>query len=211
LQMFKEWRFDRQDIHAVRICWRKGWHVAKPQRVTGPTPRTTHTGSSATSSGQITSCSNLNEFLGYFMVRKVIAGKDLLRAAGTTTKKLVACLAENGYAAKNEAEDAIGRDGRAAQDLPKPRSWPRTCVISPSTRIGEMKITRSRIFTLTRDERGKIWLEGALDGRDLGLIAMPEEISRRCKVGWTISGVVGRLDSGGSSSRPGTCTHDKRT
>lgn len=40
-------------------------------------------------------------------------------------------------------------------------------------------------------ERGKVWLEGMLDGRELGPIDVPEDISRRCKVGWTISGVVG--------------------
>ena len=31
---------------------------------------------------------NLGEFLGYFMVRKVIAGQELIAAAGTVTKKL---------------------------------------------------------------------------------------------------------------------------
>ena len=41
---------------------------------------------------------NVGEFLGYFMVRKVIAGPALLRAAGTVTKKLAAWLAEKGYA-----------------------------------------------------------------------------------------------------------------
>jgi glutamine synthetase adenylyltransferase len=32
---------------------------------------------------------NVGEFLGYFMVRKVIASRALLRAAGTVTKRLV--------------------------------------------------------------------------------------------------------------------------
>jgi hypothetical protein len=36
--------------------------------------------------------------LGYFMVRKVIAGPSLLRTAGTVTKKLAAWLAAQGYA-----------------------------------------------------------------------------------------------------------------
>lgn len=48
-------------------------------------------------------------------------------------------------------------------------------------------------FTLTRVERRRIWLEGELNGRDLGPIAVPVEISSRCKVGWTISAVVGRI------------------
>src|SRR3972149_5655260 len=31
---------------------------------------------------------NIGSFLGYFMIRKVMAGEDFLRAAGTVTKKL---------------------------------------------------------------------------------------------------------------------------
>ena len=47
-------------------------------------------------------------------------------------------------------------------------------------------------FTVTRVEQGRIWLRGM--GRpDVGPVAVPAEISRRCKVGWTISGVVGRM------------------
>lgn len=100
------------------------------------------------------------------MVRKVIAGKDLMRAAGTVTKKLAAWLAEKGYAGAEEAEDA-------------------------SERGGEEDEVEDH-FTLTRVECGRVWLEGMLDGRELGPIAVPEVISSRCKVGWTISGVVGR-------------------
>ena len=36
---------------------------------------------------------SLDSFLGYFMIRKVIAGEDFLRAAGTVTKKLSKWLA----------------------------------------------------------------------------------------------------------------------
>jgi hypothetical protein len=45
-------------------------------------------------------------------------------------------------------------------------------------------------FTVTRVERGKVWLEGT-DGREFGPIAVPQEISSRCRVGWTISGMLG--------------------
>ena len=37
------------------------------------------------------------EFLGYFMSRKVMCGKDTMKAAGTVTKKLAKWLAEKGY------------------------------------------------------------------------------------------------------------------
>ena len=40
---------------------------------------------------------NLGSFLGYFMIRKVMAGQDLKRAAGTVTKTLSKWLAVKGY------------------------------------------------------------------------------------------------------------------
>lgn len=64
---------------------------------------------------------NVGPFLNYFMVRKVIAGKDLLRAAGTVTKKLAAWLVEKGYARVEEASDAAERGAAATRDLPKAR------------------------------------------------------------------------------------------
>jgi hypothetical protein len=46
---------------------------------------------------------NFGGFLGYFMIRKVIAGQDLKRAAGTVTKKLSKWLAEKGYVSQETA------------------------------------------------------------------------------------------------------------
>ena len=46
---------------------------------------------------------------------------------------------------------------------------------------------------MTRVEPGKIWLAGLIDGRECGPIQLPEEISRLGQVGWTLSGVIGRI------------------
>ena len=61
---------------------------------------------------------HLGEFLGYFMVRKVIAGQELLKAAGTVTNKLIAWLAAHDYIDTNTADDARARASDAARDLP---------------------------------------------------------------------------------------------
>ena len=50
---------------------------------------------------------NIGEFLSYFMVSKVMAGQDLLRASGTVTKKLAKWMAEKGYATVEQAEDTV--------------------------------------------------------------------------------------------------------
>ena len=59
----------------------------------------------------------LGEFLGYFMVRKVIAGHELLRASGTVTGKLVTLLAARGYIDRDSADHATGRAQDASRDL----------------------------------------------------------------------------------------------
>ncbi len=61
----------------------------------------------------------LSEFLDYFMVRKVMAGEELLRAAGTVTKKLAKWMAANGYLDAEAAGEAVERGAGAARDLPR--------------------------------------------------------------------------------------------
>jgi len=136
---------------------------------------------------------NVGEFLNYFMVRKVIAGKDLLRAAGTVTKKLAAWLAERDYAGAADVEDAMEQGATAARDLPKADELAaRLHRFAEDQERGDEDDEVEDYFTLTRVEPGKIWLE-AMDGRELGPIEVPKEVSSRCKVGWSISGVVGRI------------------
>lgn len=135
---------------------------------------------------------NVGEFLDYFMIRKVIAGKDPLRSAGTVTKKLAAWLGEKGYAEVADVEDAKER-GAAARDLPNAEELAsRLHRFAEDQERGDEDDEVEDYFTITRVERDKIWLE-AMDGSELGPIDVPEEISRRCKVGWSISGVVGRI------------------
>jgi hypothetical protein len=60
--------------------------------------------------------SGYSEFLGYFMPRKVMCGKETMQAAGTVTKKLAKWLAEKGYV--EDTEYAQERAGEAVKDLP---------------------------------------------------------------------------------------------
>ena len=52
------------------------------------------------------------------MVRKVIAGQELLKASGTVTGKLARWLADHGYIDQAAAEDASDLARDAARDLP---------------------------------------------------------------------------------------------
>ncbi len=62
---------------------------------------------------------HLGSFLGYFMVRKVIAGRELLRAAGPVTKRLVRWLKREWCIEPEVAAEAIERAARAGRELPR--------------------------------------------------------------------------------------------
>ena len=137
---------------------------------------------------------NVGEFLGYFMVRKVIASRALLRAAGTVTKRLAAWLAEQGYVEAEAAEMATERGAEAARALPKADELADRLQAFAEERGGPDAAEQLEDhFQITRIGPGRIWLTGLLDGRERGPIQLPEDLSRRCQVGWTVSGVIGRI------------------
>ena len=133
---------------------------------------------------------NIGEFLGYFMVSKVMAGQDLLRASGTVTKKLAKWLADKGYATAEQAEDTVERGSDAARDLPMAEKLTALLYDFASNKYSPKETDIEDRFEIKRVEPGKIWLEGFDDGRLLGPISLPAQATKLCRVGWTISGAV---------------------
>lgn len=135
---------------------------------------------------------HLGEFLGYFMVRKVIAGAETLRAAGTVTKKLATWLAVKGYVAARDAAEGATQGRRAARDLPAADALARALdALAEDDPDVDPAGGLDGHFTVTRIEAGKLWLE-ELTGEVVGPIAVPDELGRQLRVGWTISGIVSR-------------------
>lgn len=134
----------------------------------------------------------IGSFLGYFMVRKVMAGKETLRAAGTVTKKLARWLEEKGHCATADADLAVEAGAEASSDLPQAEELAQALheLTGWQTSDGDGDVIEDH-FTLTRVEKGRIWLQG-LSEPEIGPIAVPEAISRRCRVGWSISGALQR-------------------
>jgi hypothetical protein len=137
---------------------------------------------------------HVGEFLGYFMVRKVMASRTLLRASGTVTKRLAAWLAERGYVDAESAEWAKERGAEAARELPKADELAtRLRAFAEAWAAREAVDEIEDHFQITRVEPGKVWLAGLIDGRERGPLQLPEESCRLCQVGWRISGVIGRI------------------
>jgi hypothetical protein len=137
---------------------------------------------------------NLGEFLGYFMVRKVMASQELLRASGTVTKKLAVWLHEQGYISEGERADAVERGEDAARELPR------------ADRLGELlhdEMTKTPPFdpeevpdedwvedflAIERVEPGALWFEGGI-----GPVSVSRKASDLAEVGWGVNVVLARL------------------
>ncbi len=144
---------------------------------------------------------SLDSFLGYFMIRKVIAGEDFLRAAGTVTKKLSKWLAGKGYVSLEAAGEAMETSAAAARDLPRAERAARILrdvadrLDIDVARLAEEDYLEFDHFTIARVEPGRLWLEVREDRkvRVRGPIPAPVRATLWLRPGWTISCSLGRV------------------
>ena len=137
---------------------------------------------------------NLGEFLGYFMVRKVIAGQELLHAAGTVTKKLASWLHDQGYIDETDFEEAAGRGADAARDLPRAErlGW---ALYELAKRAPEVVVDAipdkdwvEGHLQITRVDPGALWFQGGV-----GPVKVPQTASVLDQVGWSVTITLARL------------------
>jgi hypothetical protein len=130
---------------------------------------------------------HLGEFLGYFMVRKVMAGQELLRASGTVTRKLVQWLRANGHIDAPEAHQAEERASEAARDLPvADRLGQILHDAAASAPPFDLDAVAEEDFiedylAITDVEPGRIWFE---DG--VGPFEVPRAASDLARPGWSM-------------------------
>jgi hypothetical protein len=137
---------------------------------------------------------NLGEFLGYFMVRKVMASQELLRASGTVTKKLAAWLHEQGYISERQRLEAVERGGDAARKLPRADrlgellhdEMAKTPPFDPADIPDEHWVEDS--LAIERVEPGALWFEGGI-----GPVHVSKKASALAEVGWSVNVVLAQL------------------
>ena len=137
---------------------------------------------------------HLGEFLGWFMVRKVMAGADLLRASGTVTKKLASWLQEHGYISDEQRTQGVERGADAARDLPRAdrlgallhKEMERTPPFDPDDVSDEHWI--EDFVAIERVEPGALWFEGGI-----GPVQVSKEASDLAQVGWGVNIVLAQL------------------
>jgi len=140
---------------------------------------------------------NVDEFLNYFMIRKVMCGKEMMQAAGTVTKKLGKWLMEKGYIDSESAEELVSSGATAAKELPAAEELAlmladyadRTAVDVDCDDVIEDH------FTIDAVEPGKLRLSSMV-GDDEITVPVSRDISNACHVGWSFSGAVGKTSKG---------------
>jgi len=144
---------------------------------------------------------NIGEFLGYFLIRKVMAGGDFKRLAGTVIKKLSEWLAEKGYISEEDA--ALGKEEglAAARDLPKAEKAASILYESADRitfdpdELDDADYHEFDHYTIKRVEPGRLWLEVYTEkGKtSVGPIAVPKEATALLQEGWNISCAIARI------------------
>lgn len=130
---------------------------------------------------------HIGEFLGYFMVRKVFAGQELLKASGTVTRRLVRWLEARGLIDEDAAGGAAERAQGAARDLPSAHRLGQLLhdVAAATPQFDSEELPDENWvedhLAITDVEPGRIWFE---DG--VGPIEVPRAASDLAQPGWSL-------------------------
>jgi len=144
---------------------------------------------------------NTGEFLGYFMIQKVMAGGDFKRLAGTVIKKLSKWLAEKAYISEEDAAMGTEEGATAARDLPKAEKAgdilykAAEAVDFDPDELDDADYHDFDHYTIEKVEPGKLWLE-VYDKKGksaVGPIAVPKKATILLQKGWDISCTIARI------------------
>lgn len=143
----------------------------------------------------------LGMFLGYFMTRKVMAGADFKRLAGTVTKKFSKWLAEKGYISEEDAAFGEEEGAAAARDLPKAEKAGNILYqAAENVAFDPDKLDNNDYhdfdhYTIERVEPGNLWFKvyDAKGSVTVGPVAVPKEATALLQEGWDISCAMARI------------------
>jgi hypothetical protein len=139
--------------------------------------------------------SEIAEFLDYFMVRKVAGSNTLIEAVGRVIRKFVKWMGEKGYMDPERYEEASRTVDELKGNLVKVAELGDLIYDyiheSPDVNFEE---TKDGYFRVVDIKPGELWLEDYL-GSDqvIGPVIVSEEISSRCKEGWAINLMLGKI------------------
>jgi len=138
----------------------------------------------------------LDEFMTYFMIRKVMASQELLKNTGTVLRKFVKWLKENSYIKEEKFKQLYDTVNEKKGDLPK---------VEKLSELLYDNGRRNSIYTyddyeednfiISKVEDDKLWLESFLEeNKEIGPVKVSKKISSLAQIGWSVYLVLGKSD-----------------
>ncbi|MGH2788481.1 MAG: hypothetical protein ACRDJV_11310 [Actinomycetota bacterium] len=142
---------------------------------------------------------NLDDFVGWFLVRKTFASKSTLQATPTVLRKLVQWLVEEGHVA-SDAADGLAELLDDAGSLAKAEEFSsrlhNLLEAGPIDSLMESQDWESQMAVISRIDRGTIWLQNEETGYELPL-GVPDDVAKLAVPGWRVSALhLGRTPEG---------------
>jgi len=129
----------------------------------------------------------IKDFLGHFMIRNVLASKTSLETVGRVMHKLVKWMHEKNYMNFDDYEALNWLVRRLKVDMPVAEEVSDLlCLYALTHPVEDYSKTLDDFFIITKVKPGKLWFESYQDGEEVGPVIVSEDISSKCKEGWTI-------------------------
>ena len=138
-----------------------------------------------------------NEFLSYYMIRKVMGSKSLMKDTGTVLRKFTTWLHENEYLEDKQYEMLYSTINDLKDDLPKLEEL--SDLLYENGRKNSIYTYdeyKESNYLINRIEEGKLWLEDYMEPEEVvGPVYVTEEISSKAQENWSVYLVLGRAEN----------------
>lgn len=138
---------------------------------------------------------NVSEFVGYYLIHKVMLSAKEMSIAASTITELVLWLADKGLVSEVEAKDAFDRSAKAAKDLPRAEAANRLIWELAQKGPGYIEESiESGYMTIAKIESDSVWLNTDYGGT-IGPVVLPKKAAALLEINWTVCCAL--LKSGG--------------
>ncbi|MBS3811560.1 MAG: hypothetical protein KGY44_06840 [Halanaerobiales bacterium] len=136
----------------------------------------------------------IDEFMTYFMIRKVMGSKELMKNTGTVLRRFIKWLKENSYINNKKFDMLYSTVNENKNDLPKVEELADLLYDHGSKNIFyQYNQYEEDNFLITKVEEGKLWLESYMkENKKVGPVKVSKRISSLAQEGWSVYLVLGK-------------------
>lgn len=148
-------------------------------------------------SPEILSPYHFEEFMDYFMIRKVYTSNSLLKAVGVVLKKYIKWLYEHQYITEDIFQESFDIIKGLKEELPSSNKLSDLIYnYINNSKKDSYSESRGGYFKITEIEPEELWLIDEFDGDKIGPVHVSKNISSSCKTGWVICLELGKVATG---------------